>query len=109
MLLYGYREQLRGEPRPREPAQRQRPALDDHDADYFLERPRVSLKKDPSERYPWGFGVVTTAGMDSQKNHSLGIFRDLGDGGPYFRNTAKYDLVEAYASVLLPLGEGLTV
>jgi hypothetical protein len=81
----------------------------DHDADYSWNALELSFKKDPSERYPWGFGVVTTAGMDSQKNHSLGIFRDLGDGGPYFRNTAKYDLVEAYGSVLLPLGEGLTV
>jgi hypothetical protein len=81
----------------------------DHDADYTWNALELSFRKDPSERYPWGFGVVTTAGMDSQKNHSLGIFRDLGDGGPYFRNTAKYDLAEAYGSVLLPLGEGLTV
>ena len=81
----------------------------DHDTDYSWNALELSFKKDPSERYPWGFGVVTTAGMDSQKNHSLGIFRDLGDGGPYFRNTAKYDLVEAYGSVLLPLGRGLTV
>jgi hypothetical protein len=81
----------------------------DHDADYSWNALELSFKKDPSGRYPWGFGVVTTAGMDSQKNHSLGIFRDLGDGGPYFRNTAKYDLVEAYGSVLMPLGEGLTV
>jgi hypothetical protein len=81
----------------------------DHDADYSWNALEMSVRKDPSERYPWGFGVVTTAGMDSQKNHSLGIFRDLDDGGPYFRNTPKYDLVEAYGSVLLPLGEGLTV
>jgi len=81
----------------------------DHDADYSWNALELSVKKDPSERYPWGFGVVTTAGMDSQKNHSLGIFRDLSDGAPYYRNTAKYDLVEAYGSVLLPLGEGLTV
>ncbi len=81
----------------------------DHDAGYSWNALEVSVKKDPSERYPWGFGVVTTAGMDSQKNHSLGIFRDLDDGAPYYRNTAKYDLVEAYGSVLLPVGEGLTV
>jgi hypothetical protein len=81
----------------------------DHDADYSWNALELSFKKDPSERYPWGFGVVTTAGMDSQKNHSLGIFRDLSDGAPYYRNTAKYDLVEAYGSVLVPLGEGLTV
>ena len=81
----------------------------DHDADYSWNGLELSVRKDPSERYPWGFGIVTTAGMDSQKNHSLGIFRDLGDGPPYYRNTAKYDLVEAYGSMLLPLGEGLTV
>ncbi len=81
----------------------------DHDAGYTWNALELSLKKNPSERYPWGFGVVGTAGMDSQKNHSLGIFRDLDDGPPYYRNTAKYDLVEAYGSVLLPLGNGLTV
>jgi len=81
----------------------------DHDADYTWNAIQMSVRKDASERYPWGFGVVTTAGMDSQKNHSLGIFRDLNDGPPYYRNTAKYDLPEAYGTVLLPLGEGLTV
>jgi Putative beta-barrel porin-2, OmpL-like. bbp2 len=81
----------------------------DHDADYSWNALELSLKKDASERYPWGFGVVTTAGMDSQKNHSLGIFRDLSDGAPYYRNTVKYDLVEAYGTALLPLGNGLTV
>ena len=81
----------------------------DHDVGYTWNALELSFKKDPSERYPWGFGVVTTAGMDSQKNHSLGIFRDLDDGAPYYRNTAKYDLAEAYGSVLLPLGEGVTV
>jgi hypothetical protein len=81
----------------------------DHDADYSWNALELSFKKDPSERYPWGFGVATTAGVDSQKNHSLGIFRDLDDGAPYYRNTAKYDLAEAYGSVLLPLGQGLTV
>ena len=45
-----------------------------------------SIKKDPSERYPFGFGLVVTAGQDSQKNHSLGIFRDEDDEFP-FRNT----------------------
>src|SRR6266568_938854 len=81
----------------------------DHDVGYTWNALELSFKKDPSERYPWGFGVVMTAGMDSQKNHSLGIFRDLDDGPPYLRNTPKYDLAEAYGSVLLPVGEGLTV
>jgi len=81
----------------------------DHDVGYTWNALELSFKKDPSERYPWGFGVVVTAGMDSQKNHSIGIFRDLDDGPPYLRNTPKYDLAEAYGSVLLPIGEGLTL
>jgi len=67
-----------------------------------------SLKKDPSERYPFGFGLVVTAGRDSQKNHSLGIFRDEDDEFP-FRNTSYFDLQEAYISVKIPLGSGITV
>jgi len=39
----------------------------DHDADYSWNALELSVKKDPSERYPWGFGVVTTAGMDSRR------------------------------------------
>ncbi len=29
----------------------------DHDADYSWNALELSFKKDPSERYPWGFGV----------------------------------------------------
>jgi len=47
--------------------------------------------------------------MDSRRTTRSAFFRDLDDGAPYYRNTAKYDLAEAYGSVLLPLGEGLTV
>jgi hypothetical protein len=67
-----------------------------------------SIKKDPSERYPFGYGLVLTAGLDAQKNHSFGIFRDEQDAFP-FRNTDKFDLQEAYLSATLPLGSGLTV
>ena len=81
----------------------------DHDAGYTFNAAEFSVKKDPSERYRLGYGAVITAGIDSQKNHSLGMFRDLGDSGPFYRNTAKYDLPEAYASFLVPLGEGLTI
>ncbi len=81
----------------------------DHDAGYTFNAAELSVKKDPSERYRLGYGAVITAGIDSQKNHSLGIFRDADDQGPFFRNTAKYDLAEAYASYLVPLGEGLTI
>ena len=67
-----------------------------------------SIKKDPSERYPFGFGLVLTTGQDAQKNHSLGLFRDEDDEFP-FRNTAYFDLQEAYFSVKIPLGSGVTI
>src|SRR5262245_30998166 len=81
----------------------------DHDEEYTFNAAEFSLKKDASERYWLGYGVVLTAGLDSQKNHSLGIFRSTSDQGPFFRNTAKVDLAEAYGSILIPLGEGLTI
>jgi len=72
-----------------------------------------SIKKDPSERYPFGYGLVLTAGIpgttnDSQKVHALGIFRGDSDVYP-FRNTANFDLEEAYGSYQIPIGEGLTI
>lgn len=81
----------------------------DHDAGYTFNAGEISLKKDPSERRRLGYGVVVTGGVDSQKNHALGIFRDRDDQAPLFRNTPKYDLVEAYASHLVPVGHGLTL
>jgi hypothetical protein len=81
----------------------------DHDNGYTFNAAELSVKKDPSERYRLGWGVVLTAGIDSQKNHSLGIFRDSDDSSPFFRNTPKYDLAEAYVSYLVPVGEGLTL
>ena len=53
----------------------------DHDNGYSFNAAELSLKKDPSERYRLGYGVVVTAGLDSQKNHSLGIFRGRDDRG----------------------------
>jgi opacity protein-like surface antigen len=67
-----------------------------------------SIKKDPSDRYPFGGGLVVTAGIDSQKNHALGIFRDSDDQFA-FRNTEKFDLEEAYGSYRIPVGSGLTL
>ncbi len=81
----------------------------DHDNGYTFNAAELSLKKEPSERYRLGYGAVITAGLDSQKNHSLGIFRDSDDRAPLFRSTQKYDLVEAYASYLVRLGSGLTL
>jgi Putative beta-barrel porin-2, OmpL-like. bbp2 len=81
----------------------------DRDGGYTFNAAELSVKKDPSERYRLGYGAVITAGIDSQKNHSLGIFRDADDGAPLYRNTEKFDLVEAYAAYLIPLGSGLTI
>ena len=81
----------------------------DHDNGYTFNAAELSVKKDPSERYRLGWGVVVTAGIDSQKNHSLGIFRDIDDSAPLYRNTAKFDLPEAYVAYLVPVGEGLTL
>jgi Putative beta-barrel porin-2, OmpL-like. bbp2 len=82
--------------------------LYDYDEGFTFNMAEFSIKKDPSDRYPFGFGLVLTAGKDAQKNHSLGIFRDADDAFP-FRNTRPYDLPEAYLSLKIPLGSGLTV
>lgn len=82
--------------------------LYDFDAGYTFNVAEFSLKKDPSDRYPFGYGLVMTAGIDSQKNHAVGIFRDGDDAFP-FRNTEKFDLQEAYGSYKVPIGRGLTV
>jgi hypothetical protein len=80
----------------------------DFDAGYSFNMAEFSLKKDPSDRYPFGYGLVVTGGQDAQKNHAIGIFRDKNDTFP-FRNTSKFDLQEAYASYKLPVGSGLTL
>ena len=82
--------------------------LYDFDSGYTFNMAELSVKKDPSDRYPFGFGVVLTAGQDAQKNHALGIFRDSDDAFP-FRNTFMGDLQQAYGSYQVPLGSGLTV
>jgi hypothetical protein len=78
----------------------------DFDEGYSFNMAEFSIKKDPSEKYWFGFGLVVTAGLDAQKTHSLGIFRGNDDAFP-FRNTAPFDLQEAYGSVRIPLGEGI--
>src|SRR5713226_8183512 len=82
--------------------------LYDYDEGFTFNAAAFSLKRDPSEPHPFGFGVTLTAGLDSQKNHSLGIFRSGEDQFP-FRNTSKFDVLEAYVSARVPLGSGLTV
>jgi Putative beta-barrel porin-2, OmpL-like. bbp2 len=66
----------------------------------------LSVKKDPSDRYPFGFGLVITGGEDSQKNHALGLFRSSEDTPS---DTIKFDIQEAYLSYRLPVGTGLTL
>lgn len=80
----------------------------DFDEGYTFNIAEFSIKKDPSERYPFGYGLVMTAGMDSQKNHSLGIFRDEEAAFP-FRHTKHFDLQEMYVSWTAPIGSGLTL
>jgi len=82
--------------------------LYDYYEGYTFNVAEFSIKKDPSEKYPFGYGLVVTAGIDSQKNHSFGIFRDEEDAFP-FRNTEKFDLEEAYVSGTIPIGSGLTL
>src|SRR5262245_31788136 len=80
----------------------------DYDVGYTFNIAEFSIKKDPSERYPFGYGLVLTAGLDSQKNHALGIFR--GDDDQFaFRNTPYFDLQEAYGAYKIPVGSGLTL
>jgi hypothetical protein len=80
----------------------------DFDAGYSFNMAELAVKKEPSDRYPFGFGLVLTAGLDAQKNHAIGIFRDDDDAFP-FRNTKKFDLQEAYGSYRIPVGSGLTL
>jgi hypothetical protein len=82
--------------------------LYDYDEGFTFNMAEFSIKKDPSEAYPFGFGLVLTAGTDSQKNHSLGVFRDDNDDFP-FRNTTRFDVQEAYVSIRIPVGLGLNV
>jgi len=80
----------------------------DYDEGYTFNIAEFSIKKDPSEKYPFGYGLVVTSGIDSQKNHSLGIFRSEEDSFA-FRNTKKFDFQEMYLSATVPLGSGLTI
>jgi hypothetical protein len=85
----------------------------DFEGGYTFNVAEFSIKKDPSENYPFGYGLVLTAGIpgtsnDSQKNHALGIFREDDDQFA-FRNTPNFDLQEAYGSYQIPVGSGLTL
>jgi hypothetical protein len=80
--------------------------LYDVDRGYTFNMAELSLKKDPSDRYPFGFGLVITGGEDVQFNHAIGIFRNADDAPT---DTEKFDLQEAYLSYKVPVGSGLTL
>jgi len=80
----------------------------DNEDGHTFNAAEFSIKKDPSEKYPFGYGVALTTGIDAQKIHALGMFRGDNDTYP-FRNTAKFDVKDAYASYTIPIGSGLTV
>jgi len=72
---------------------------------YTFNMAEFSIKRDPDAAFPFGMGLVLTAGQDSQKNHSIGILRSDTDAFP-FRNTPWFDIQEAYISGRAPIGEG---
>jgi hypothetical protein len=78
----------------------------DVDRGYTFNMAEISLKKEPSDRYPFGFGLVLTGGDDVQFNHAIGIFRDEDDTPA---DTEKFDVQEAYLSYKGPVGSGLTL
>ncbi|HEV8310132.1 MAG TPA: outer membrane beta-barrel protein [Methylomirabilota bacterium] len=80
--------------------------LYDVDRGYTFNMAELSVKKDPSDRYPFGFGLVITGGEDVQFNHAIGIFRSADDAPA---DTEKFDLQEAYLAYRLPVGGGLTL
>jgi len=82
--------------------------LYDLDGGYTFNMAEFSIKKDPSDAHPFGFGLSVTGGEDARKNHALGIFRGEDDVFP-FRDTPPIDLLEAYVSYKIPLGSGLTI
>src|SRR5262245_50205123 len=69
---------------------------------YTFNMAELSIKRDPDEAFPFGMGLVMTAGMDAQKNHSIGIFRSEDDAFP-FRNTPWFDLQEAFVTARIPV------
>ena len=72
---------------------------------YTFDIAEFSIKRDPDEAFPFGEGLVLTAGQDSKKNHSIGILRSESDTFP-FNNTPWFDLQEAYISGRVPIGNG---
>jgi hypothetical protein len=72
---------------------------------YTFNMSEFSIKRDPDEKFPFGEGLVLTAGADAQKNHSIGLLRSEDDVFP-FRNDPWFDLQEVYLSARIPVGAG---
>jgi hypothetical protein len=75
---------------------------------YTFNMAEFSIKRDPDEKFPFGMGLVLTAGADAQKNHSIGLLRSETDQFP-FRNDPWFDIEEAYISGRIPIGDGPVV
>ena len=76
----------------------------DYDEGYTFNVAEFSIKKDPSEKYWWGYGLVVTARHRLAEEPLAGDLPRQDDTFP-FRNTTKFDLQEAYLSAMLPIGE----
>src|SRR2546425_10575013 len=70
----------------------------DHDNGYTFNAAELSVKKDPSERYRFGWGVVVTAGGHSPKNHPPGVFPGRDDPLARCRATAESHRADDYAA-----------
>src|SRR5262249_36377216 len=77
----------------------------DIDQGYTFNVAEFSIRRDPDEKFPLGMGLVLTAGQDSEKNHSIGIFRSESDTFP-FTNTSWFDIQEVYLSARAPIAQG---
>src|SRR6266511_375041 len=74
----------------------------DNEDGYTFNAAEFSLKKDPSEKYPFGYGVALTTGIDAQKIHALGMFRGDNDTYP-FRKAGKFVTLLGYEVIEGPL------
>ena len=82
--------------------------LYDLEAGYTFNMAEFKISKDPTEARPFGFGLAITGGKDARKNHALGMFRGDDDVFPY-EDTVPIDILEAWGSYKIPIGEGLTI
>src|SRR3989454_6553892 len=70
----------------------------DHDNGYTFNAAELSVKKDPSERYRLGWGVVVTAGGGFQKKHPPRGFPGTRHSSPLFRHHPQKEPAHADAA-----------